>query len=58
MFDKVAPLPPDEMLIGTVSVSTGNDNERLNVNIVILAEHCLYGIMERVVYSTWSCYYF
>jgi hypothetical protein len=28
MFAKVAPLPPDKMPIGTVSVSAGNDNER------------------------------
>ncbi|KAK6310529.1 hypothetical protein J4Q44_G00185840 [Coregonus suidteri] len=28
MFAKVAPLPPDRMLIDTVSVSAGNDNKR------------------------------
>ena len=28
MFDTVAPLPPDKMLIDTGSVSAGNDNER------------------------------
>ena len=38
MFAKVAPLPPDKMQIGTVSVSAGND-------IVTLSEHCFYGIM-------------
>jgi hypothetical protein len=27
MLAKVAPLPPDKMQIGTVSVSAGNDNE-------------------------------
>jgi hypothetical protein len=37
MFAKVAPIPPDK--IGTVSVSAGK------VYIIILAEHCFYGIM-------------
>jgi hypothetical protein len=27
-FAKVAPLPPEEMQMGTVSVSAGNENER------------------------------
>jgi hypothetical protein len=28
LFAMVAPLPPDKMPLGTVSVSAGNDNER------------------------------